>query len=59
MKQARIYIFEEGNHHMAEQIAMVHPVLLLPNYGSMVPSHSKRCESWLLGSGSPMQITSS
>ena len=30
MKQARIYIFEEGNHHMAEQIAMVHPVLLLP-----------------------------
>jgi len=54
MKQARIYIFEEGNHHMAEQIAMVHPVLLLPNYGLMVPSHSKRCESWLLGSGSPM-----
>ena len=55
MIQTRTYIFEEINNHVAEQIVIVHPVLLLPNYGLMVPSHSKRRESWLLGSGSPMK----
>ena len=34
MKQTRTCIFEEVNHRMAEQIAVVHLVLLLPNYGS-------------------------
>ena len=34
MKQTRTCIFEEVNHRMAEQIAVVHLVLLLPNHGS-------------------------